>query len=396
MRKLLFIAIILLYCIPAISQDKGHIQVEADPGISIFINGQFIAETTSELNGMVLNDLTPGVYLIKAEKPGFTSQEEKVTVRAGEVLIFQVNVNIPDVKIIQEGERYEHNLDLKTGALVIQSVPFDIVVKIPWLNVEIEKNENVWKAEDLAIGMYSVSFHWQGEALFDTVAIHENQETHLFVNFVEMRIQAPGKRPSVVKTEPAVAVITPPDVPVEEEPPMVSKNTFTDARDDQTYAVISIGIQTWMAGNLNYNAGAGSWCYENADANCRKYGRLYNWQSAISACPAGWHLPADADWKQLEMNLGMSNAEVEKLYWRGSSQGAQLKKGGNTEFNALLGGRRDSGGDFGYLGTYGYYWTSSEHSGISAWYRLLFSDNDLIYRFRTNNAAGYAVRCIKD
>ena len=396
MRKLIIFTVLTLFCIPLFSQDKGHIQVEADAGISIYINGNFIAETTEELNGMIINDLTPGVYRIKAEKPGFVSQEDKITIRAGEVLIFQVNLKIPDVKIVQEGDRHEHELELRTGTLTVQSVPFDIIVRIPWLDLEIEKTENIWKAEDLAIGSYAISFHWQGESLYDTITILEDRAVSVFVNFVEMRIYYPGSPAKIIKSEPAVAVSTPPDRPIEDEPPAHTGATFTDGRDGQTYPIVTIGNQTWMAANLNYNSGTGSWCYENKDANCVKYGRLYNWQSAVSACPGGWHLPTDNDWKKLEMYLGMSDAEAQKLYWRGNGEGAQLKSGGSTGFNALLGGRRDSGGEYGYLGTYGYYWTSSKQSESSAWYRLLFSDNELVYRFRTNVAAGYGVRCIED
>ena len=84
-----------------------------------------------------------------------------------------------------------------------------------------------------------------------------------------------------------------------------SAGQLIDVRNgfSQTYRTITIGSQTWMAENLNYET-LNSWCYENLQRNCNKYGRLYTWAAASTACPSGWHLPSVAEWEILLKNVG--------------------------------------------------------------------------------------------
>jgi hypothetical protein len=49
----------------------------------------------------------------------------------------------------------------------------------------------------------------------------------------------------------------------------------------------------WTTANLNVNASP-SYCYDDTEPNCRRYGRLYTWESAQRVCRTlgdGWRLP---------------------------------------------------------------------------------------------------------
>jgi hypothetical protein len=119
------------------------------------------------------------------------------------------------------------------------------------------------------------------------------------------------------------------------------KGTFTDPRDNKTYKTVKIVSQTWMAENLNY-AASGSKCYDDKPENCKKYGRLYDWDAAMRVCPYGWHLPSDYEWDVLMAAVDGTERAGEKLKaksgWNNSYQG---KSGNGTDqygFSALPGG----------------------------------------------------------
>ena len=175
---------------------------------------------------------------------------------------------------------------------------------------------------------------------------------------------------------------------------------FKDKRDGKRYSWVRIGAQIWMAENLNYSTND-SWCHDNNKTNCDKYGRLYNWEAAKKACPVGWYLPSDNDWKQMEMALGMSQGEAEDVNGRGINEAKKIKStsgwdlngnGTNSSgFNALPGGFHFSDGSFGDLGFNGNWWSSSQ-----LWYRLLYYKDDRVYRYNESMARGFSVRCLKN
>ena len=108
----------------------------------------------------------------------------------------------------------------------------------------------------------------------------------------------------------------------------------------------------------------------------------------------------------IEMALGMSEAEVNDTGFRGTDQGSQMKtdygweasgNGTNSSgFSGLPGGYRNySDGDFDSAGYDGASWSSSPF-GSNAWFRVLYSYFDGIYREKHNLRLGCSVRCVRD
>ncbi len=188
----------------------------------------------------------------------------------------------------------------------------------------------------------------------------------------------------------------------------------------QTYRTVTIGTQTWMAENLNYadstampNLKGNSWCYNNSVESCAKYGRLYTWtasmniassyQSTIAsavisaphqgACPAGWHIPMDAEWTTLENYVGGSDVAGTKL----KSTSGWLDDGNGTDaygFSALPTGNY-YGSDFD-IGSYDRWWTAEEECSTSAYDRYMYYGYTGVKTSLNGKTFGRSLRCLKD
>jgi uncharacterized protein (TIGR02145 family) len=170
--------------------------------------------------------------------------------------------------------------------------------------------------------------------------------------------------------------------------------TLTDLRDGKTYKTVTIGDQTWMAENLNYET-ENSYCYDDDPSNCSKYGRLYTWAAAKTVCPSGWHLPSTTEFKTLFTAVGGSSTAGTVL----KSTGGWYNDGNGTDafgFSALPAGSRNYYGDFNLEGYSAYFWSSTEDNSLYAYFMRLYYNYDYANLRYYNNRYGFSVRCLKD
>jgi uncharacterized protein (TIGR02145 family) len=231
------------------------------------------------------------------------------------------------------------------------------------------------------------------------------------------------------------------------------QNSFSDpgkGNDIANYKTKQIGTQTWMAENLNYNV-SGSKCYgeggqlivddeggdtpirttlsnDEVKANCDKYGRLYDWATAmvlpsscnstscasrISAkhkgiCPDGWHIPSNADWDVLVNYAGGYSTAGTKLRttsgWELTPFSVILVNGTDDYgFSALPGGYGEPDGDFGGANYDGNWWSASEYDSDFAYFRYMFSWEEYVRGnimqetyFDHDKSDLSSVRCVQD
>jgi uncharacterized protein (TIGR02145 family) len=191
----------------------------------------------------------------------------------------------------------------------------------------------------------------------------------------------------------------------------------TDA-NGHNYPTLQLGGQTWMAQNLNVgmkiidttsaknNGIIEKYCYEQKESNCDIYGGLYQWGEMMNydttagiqgICPAGWHIPTDAEWTTLTTSLGGDSTCAGKLKETGTAHWAPPNTGATNEsgFTALPGGYRYYSGTL-FITDYATFWTSNETSATDAWYRLVQFNYVYVTRRSYTKENGYSVRCLKD
>ncbi|MDD4149668.1 MAG: FISUMP domain-containing protein, partial [Bacteroidales bacterium] len=192
----------------------------------------------------------------------------------------------------------------------------------------------------------------------------------------------------------------------------------TDA-DNNHYAVVSIGNQTWMYENLlttKYNNtesipfitdnsdwgeqanGAYSW-YDNNIENKDVFGALYNWYTVInedSICPHGWSMPDTLDWQELINYAGNNLSAGGKLkqtgvdLWQNPNAGATNEYG----FTALPGGFREHSGTFENVFQSGTWWSTNDFNADSSWLFSMSYLNTKAEQIVNSKKTGNAVRCI--
>jgi len=168
-----------------------------------------------------------------------------------------------------------------------------------------------------------------------------------------------------------------------------------------------------MAENLDYNV-SGSKCYNDDPANCTKYGRLYDWTTAMNlsecnskscssqigtkhqgVCPSGWHIPSNADWNVLITAVG--DASTASKYLKATNGWAVNGNGEDKYgFSALPNGFCYSNGQCSAVGTNGNWWSATESNASKAYYKNMVYSNEGMSNGYNNKDYLFSVRCLQD
>lgn len=204
---------------------------------------------------------------------------------------------------------------------------------------------------------------------------------------------------------------------------------FKDSRDGNQYSVAVIGGNVWMAENLRYadsskskNLKGNTWCYEDKEENCDKYGRLYSWTAALNldsssltsnsgygcincnergVCPEGWHIPSRNDWVNLRDYVDVHNAKESVARSLKSKTGWKSVDSVSTGvdrfgFNAAPSGRHNNDGDYMDAEKFLFFWSSVESDAGTAVGWTLRYDNEYLDYGEYYKNHGLSIRCVID
>jgi uncharacterized protein (TIGR02145 family) len=210
--------------------------------------------------------------------------------------------------------------------------------------------------------------------------------------------------------------------------PSITYGSVSDM-ESNVYKTVTIGNQTWLAENLKstkFNDGtaiplvegdstwadlnSAAYCWYNNDARTYKaaYGALYNWyvidaesNGNKNVCPAGWHVPSDAEWTVLTDYLGGLSVAAGKMkeagidHWKSPNTGATNESG----FTSVPAGVRNyNNGTFDRLGVSNDIRSSTQSGVTGSWKRGLYYQSINLYDNNgfNNLQYGLSIRCLKD
>lgn len=195
--------------------------------------------------------------------------------------------------------------------------------------------------------------------------------------------------------------------------------------EGNSYPVVKIGTQYWMAENLRttkLNDGTPitciedatvwgenaadktvAYCYQNNDpAQIAGFGLLYNYYAVATGqlCPEGWHVPSVEEIQMMIELLGGEDVAGDKLKstsgWKYKGDENPAYQGTNSSgFNGLPGGSREDDGTYWNFESYGYWWSSTAVNASQANGFYLYYNRPTVLITSPQQRTGYSVRCIR-
>jgi hypothetical protein len=331
-KRIIFIFLLLLLIsltgFFALAQSVGYIQIKCEPGAAVFLDNNFVGNTSLELGGLILQDISAGSHEVKIVKEGFKPHSVKIDLKVNEIYVYEVKL-LSEIKVTQSGETQTDLIKPKVGSLLIETIPLDCIIEIPLLNIDKEyegnKTEKIWEVSAIPIGSYRINFLALGKKVKYDLEIEEGVQKHLLVNILSNKVEEIAPPITIGDTGPAGGFI------------FYDKGSYSDGRQYLEAAPVSTEWTDKQWGSYGTEIEATGTGIGTGQSNTTKIVTWLNSQGeagkAAQLCDAlvvennggtysDWFLPSFDELNLIYTNLKVSGVGgfVECIYYWSSSE----------------------------------------------------------------------------
>jgi hypothetical protein len=203
----------LILCLAAAgnlcADNVGHVEIQCEPGISIFLDGQPRGSTAPDRGGLLLRDVPEGRHVLRGERQGYQAQELTIEVQTGRILEVRWNPFVLEARG-GPGAGGEPGAEPATGVLMIQTVPVECEIGIPSLGVVSgRKRTDVWTIERVPEGKHSLQFRALGTELAHLATVGRGETIRILADLQEGRVYDSHSGPAVIRRVPKIGLYFP-------------------------------------------------------------------------------------------------------------------------------------------------------------------------------------------
>lgn len=194
MKSLLLTAIVLMVLSSATAHAAtAYIQVKSEPDVRCTLDGQMVGMTRADIGGLVIETVS-GNHQVLVEKDGYEYQSFSVMLSPNQVYLVTVNPFRPSVKLTQEGNAGDQSVKLKTGSIIIQSLPVECTVEIPSIRLQrgsdqSRKLKDQWILQNVPIGTHTCNISDGQRSNTFAILVAEGCTSHYLVDLFQNTVR---------------------------------------------------------------------------------------------------------------------------------------------------------------------------------------------------------------
>ena len=178
--------VIISMLLPQILFAGSLLQISAEPGVSIWLNKEFVGKTTEGQNGLVIADITPGEYQLKASMPKYDPVETQIKIVSNQTIEWRIKFAKPVMQVEESVKRIDSSMirSEPTGTIIFKSIPLNAAIFFD--NAPIGTTDK--KLTYVPVAEHTVKFVFQESKLIKKFALQADESLLLRADFMKGEI----------------------------------------------------------------------------------------------------------------------------------------------------------------------------------------------------------------